>query len=98
MDDAGDAQEALREALPARDAAKVSEAAVKLEQLMAQSEKYWAAKNAADIVKLAQDSEALCKQIAAAAKAQTFDQAQAAFVKLSATCNACHDLHPEKRN
>ena len=97
MDDAGDLQEDLREALPAKDGAKVSEAAVKIEQLMAQTEKYWAAKGAADIVKVAQDSQALCRQVSAAAKASAFDEAQASFAKLSANCNACHDLHPEKR-
>jgi hypothetical protein len=57
----------------------------------------WKAKQADDIVRIAQESRALATSIAAAAKAGKFDQATEASGKLSGRCNACHDLHPEKR-
>ena len=97
MDDAGDAQEDLREALRAKEGAVAAAAAVKIESLMAKTEAYWAGKRASDIVKLAQQSRALATQLSAAAKAAKLDQADAAFTKMNANCNACHDLHPEKR-
>ena len=71
--------------------AVVSEAALKIEALMAKTESYWAAKRAADIVKLAQTARALSKEVAAAGAANRIVLAQGAFVKLNANCNACHD-------
>lgn len=97
MDEAGDAQDELGEALSEKDGAVVSEAALKIEALMAKTEAYWAAKRAADIVKLAQAARALSKEVAAAGAANRIVLAQGAFEKLNANCNACHDLHPEKR-
>ena len=97
MNDAADAQEDIREALAAADGAKVRDGAVKIEAFMALTEEYWAAKKADDIVKLAQASRALARETAAAATAGKMPGARSAFDKLSASCNACHDLHPEKR-
>jgi len=97
MDDAGDAQDDLRDALAAKSGAKVATAAATLDKILAQTESYWAAKHADDVVKLARDSRTLAKELGAAAKTGKFDQAGAAFGKLSALCNTCHDLHPEKR-
>lgn len=97
MDDAGDAQDDLRDLLAGKDAAKAAAAARKLETLLAQTERYWAAKHAEDIVKIAKASETLAQQVATAAKAGKFDAAREAFGKLGTTCNTCHDLHPEKR-
>ena len=97
MDDMADAQEDLRDALATKDGEAVSVAALKIEGFMAKTESYWAAKRAADIVKLAQTSRALSKDVAAAGAANKILVAQAALEKLSANCNACHDLHPEKR-
>jgi hypothetical protein len=97
MNDAADSQEDIREALAARDGKKVHDAALKIEGFMAQTESYWAAKKAADIVKLAQNSRALATEVASKSTANQWAQVQTAFDKLSATCNACHDLHPEKR-
>lgn len=97
MNDATDLQEDIREAMDAQRGAKVAEAATKIEGLMAKTEAYWSAKNAADIVKLAQTARAHAKDLAAAGKAEKLDQAADAFGKLNTTCNTCHDLHPEKR-
>ena len=97
MDDAGVAQEDLRDALQAKEGAKVAAAAVTIESLMAKTEAYWAGKNASDIVTLARESRALATQVAAAAQAGQLDQSDAAFTKMNANCSACHDLHPEKR-
>jgi hypothetical protein len=97
MNDAGDLQEDVRDAFGARSGEKVAVAAVKLEGLMGRTEDYWAVKKQADIVKLAQTTRALAKQLAADGKAGNFDAASATFTKMNASCNACHDLHPEKR-
>jgi len=97
MDDAGDLQEDVRDALSAQAGAKVETAALKLEALMGRTEDYWSAKKQADIVKLAQASRALAKQLAAEGKAGKLDAAAATFTKMNASCNTCHDLHPEKR-
>ena len=92
-----DAQDELREALAAKALAKAEAPATKLEDLMGKTEQYWAGKHADDVVKLAQESRTLAKQVAAAAKARSLTRANAAFEKLNKTCNTCHDLHPEKR-
>jgi hypothetical protein len=97
MNDASDLQEDLRDALRLKERAKAVEAAAKMEALMAQTETYWAAKKADDIVKLAQQARSQSKEMGAAADSAKFDDAEGVFAKLSATCNACHDLHPEKR-
>lgn len=97
MNDASDAQEDLREALTQKDREKISAGATKMESLMAQTERYWSAKKAADVVALAQQARAQAKQVGAAGQAGTFDEAQQAFTKLGTTCNSCHELHPEKR-
>jgi hypothetical protein len=97
MNDAADSQEDLRDALHAKKGADAAQAALKIEALLAKTEAYWASKQANDVVKIAQDSRALAKQIAAAAKAGKVGQAEAAFETMNARCNACHDLHPEKR-
>jgi hypothetical protein len=97
MDDAGELQEDLRDALRLKDGAKSADASAKMEALMAQTEDYWAARKAPDIVKLAQAARSQSKEMGAAAAAAKFDDAEGLFAKLGATCNACHDLHPEKR-
>lgn len=97
MDDAGDLQEDLREQLSARSRDKAAAAAAQLEAIMAKTQAYWSAKHADDIVGIAQESRTLARTIADAAKAGQLDEAIAASAKLNARCNACHDLHPEKR-
>jgi hypothetical protein len=97
MNDATDLQEDIREAMGKKDGAKIAEAALKIEGLMAKTEAYWSAKKAADIVKLAQTARAQSKDVAALGAAAKFEQSNEAFGKLSTTCNTCHDLHPEKR-
>ena len=97
MNDASDLQEDVRDAIAAKSGSKVAEAAVKLEALMGRTEEYWAAKKQADIVKLAQTTRALAQQLAADGKAAKLDQAADTFQKMNSSCNACHDLHPEKR-
>jgi hypothetical protein len=97
MSDAGDLQEDLRDALAAKAAPKVAEAGDKLQKILTQTEQYWAAKHADDVVQLARGAETLNRQMITAAKAGKMDQASDAFTKLGAACNKCHDLHPEKR-
>ena len=97
MSDAGDLQDDLREALAAKSAPKVAEAGEKLQKILTQTEQYWAAKHADDVVQIARGSETLNRQMMTAAKAGKMDQASDAFTKLGSACNKCHDLHPEKR-
>ena len=61
------------------------------------TEDYWSAKKQADIVKLAQASRALARQLAADGKGGKFAAAATTFARMNASCNTCHDLHPEKR-
>jgi hypothetical protein len=97
MNDATDLQEDIREAMGKKDGAKIAEAALKIEALMAKTEAYWSAKKAADIVKLAHTARAQAKDVATLGKAAKFEPTNEAFGKLNTTCNTCHDLHPEKR-
>jgi hypothetical protein len=97
MDDAGDLEEDLRDAIAAKSGAKAAAAAAKLDAILVRTEHYWAAKHADDIAQLARSSQTLAKEIGTAAKAGKMPQASDAFTKLSAECNTCHDKHPEKR-
>jgi hypothetical protein len=97
MNDATDAQDDLREAIAGKSSAKAAAAALKLQTLMARTERYWAGRHAGDIVALARESKAFAGQVASAAKAGKFDRANEAFGRVNTTCNTCHDLHPEKR-
>jgi hypothetical protein len=97
MDDAADLQDELREQLAAGSGDKAAAAATQLETILAQTQAYWAAKRADDIVTIARESRALATAIASAAKAGQFDRAADTSAKMAARCNACHDLHPEER-
>lgn len=97
MDDAADLQDELREQLAAKSGEKAAAAATQIEKILAQTQAYWAAKRADDIVTIARESRALATAILTAAKAGQFDRATDAAAKMGARCNACHDLHPEKR-
>jgi hypothetical protein len=97
MNDATDAQDDLREAIAGKSSAKAAAAALKLQTLMARTERYWASRHAEDIVMLARESKALAGQVSRAARAHKLERANEAFGKLNTTCNTCHDLHPEKR-
>lgn len=97
MNDASDAQEDYRFAVSDKDMKAAADALVKLEALMAKTEDYWAAKKAADGVKLSKETRALAAQASAAVKGGNMPAAGDAFDKMGATCNACHELHLEKR-
>jgi len=97
MNDASEQQEELRDALASKSGPAAAAAAQKLATLMGRTESYWDRKKATDVVLLARQARSLAAETAAASTRSRFDDAKAAFIKLSATCNACHDLHPEKR-
>src|SRR5262245_23570070 len=97
MNDASDAQEDFRDAIAAGAGAKAAEAATKIADLMSKTEGYWALKKADDGVKLARDARLTADTIAAAAKAGKLDAARESFAGLTTKCNACHELHLEKR-
>jgi hypothetical protein len=97
MDDAADLQEELGDQLRARSGDKAADAATALEKILSQTQAYWAAKHADDIVAIARESRELAVAVAKAAKAGQFDKAAADAKTMGARCNACHDLHPERR-
>src|SRR3954468_12615524 len=97
MNDASDQQDELREALAAKSAPTAATAAKKIATLMGHTESYWDRKKATAIVLLARQARSLATETAAAATRGRFAEAKAAFDKMNATCNACHDQHPEKR-
>jgi hypothetical protein len=97
MDDASDAQDDVRVALTGKDAKAAAEALDKLDALMARTDAYWTAKGAADGAALAKDARSQAGRAAVAARAGNLVSTSEAFDKMGASCNACHDLHLEKR-
>ena len=97
MNDASDAQEDYRFAASGKDQKAAVEALAKLEELMARTADYWAAKKSAAGAKLATEARSFAAQAAAAAKAGNMAAAGEAFDRMGATCNSCHELHLEKQ-
>ena len=97
MNDASDAEEDFRFAVTDKDAKAAAAALIKIEQLMQKTEAYWTAKKANDGVALTKDARALASEAAAAAAKGSLADAGAGFEKMTAKCNACHELHLEKR-
>ena len=97
MNDASDQQENYRFAIADKDTKAATDALMKIESLMAKTEAYWSAKQAADGARLSKDARAQALQAAAAVKAGDMAAAAEAFDRLSTTCNTCHELHLEKR-
>jgi len=97
MNDASDAEEDFRFAVTDKDAKAAAAALIKIEQLMQKTEAYWTAKKANDGVALTKDARALASEAAAAAAKGSLADAAAGFEKMTAKCNACHELHLEKR-
>lgn len=97
MNDASDAQEDYRFAITNTDQKAATDALGKLDALMARTEDYWTARKAGDGVKLTKDTRAFVAQALTAVKSGNLTTATAAFDKMGATCNACHELHLETR-
>jgi hypothetical protein len=97
MNDASDAEEDFRFAVTDKDAKAGAAALTKIDELMQKTEAYWTAKKANDGVALTKETRALASQAAGAAAKGSFADAGAAFDKMTAKCNACHELHLEKR-
>jgi hypothetical protein len=97
MNDASDAEEDFRFAVTDKDAKAAAAALTKIEALMQKTEGYWTAKKANDGVALTNETRTLASQAAAAAAKGSLGDAGAGFEKMTAKCNACHELHLEKR-
>jgi hypothetical protein len=97
MNDASDAEEDFRFAVTDKDAKAAAAALTKIEGLMQKTEGYWTAKKANDGVALTKETRALASQAAADAAKGSLADAGAGFEKMTAKCNACHELHLEKR-
>jgi hypothetical protein len=97
MNDASDAQEDYRFAVTDKDAKAAVAALGKLESLMARTGDYWTVRKSADGVKLAKAARASAAQAAVAAKRGDLAAASTAFDAMGVSCNACHELHLEKK-
>ncbi len=97
MNDASDAQEDYRFAVTDKDQKAAVEALGKLESFMARTEDYWAARKSAEGVTLTKAARASAAQASAAAKKGDLAAASTAFEAMGASCNACHELHLEKK-
>ena len=97
MNDASDAEEDFRFAVTDKDAKAAAAALTKIEALMQKTEGYWTAKKANDGVALTKEARVLASQAASAAAKGSLADAGAGFEKMTAKCNACHELHLEKR-
>jgi len=97
MNDASDAEEDFRFAVTDKNARAAATALTKIEALMRKTEDYWTAKKANDGVALTKETRTLASQAAAAAAKGSLSDAGAGFEKMTAKCNACHELHLEKR-
>lgn len=96
MKAAGGSMGPLKKALDAKAGKEAAEHAKKIEAAFAKIEQYWAGKNAADAVKLAQTARNGAKEVAAAAEAGHTDHALQSISAITSTCKSCHDAHREK--
>lgn len=97
MDQAQEWKDDLKDALDAREGPKAAGLARKLATAGAREAASWKSAGQEDARKLAVENLAASRQVAQAARAGRFQQANQAYGRLESTCRACHDLHPEKR-
>ncbi len=97
MNDASDAQEDYRFAVTDKDQKAAVEALGKLESFMALTEDYWTVRKSVEGVRLAKASRASAAQASASAKKGDLAAASTAFDAMGISCNACHELHLEKK-
>lgn len=97
MNDASDAQEDYRFAVTDKDQKAAVEALGKLESFMTRTEDYWTARRSAEGVRLAKAARAAAAQAATAAKRGDLAAASTSFDAMGTSCNACHELHLEKK-
>jgi hypothetical protein len=96
MDDAQDRKDDIREALAAKDRAKLLAGVKAMDGLTAREQAFWARTNIQQAKDLAVRNRKESQALLVAAKAGRFDEAEKAFAQLEKTCTACHDLHFEK--
>lgn len=97
MNEASDAQEDFRFAVAEKDAKAAGEALATIDRLMTSTEQYWTERKATDGVAITRETRALAQQAAAAMKGGDVAKARDSFDAMGARCNACHELHLEKR-
>ena len=95
MKAAGAGTGAIKKSLDAKNNADAAQAALKLEGVFENVEKYCTGKSE-DAAKFAGSAKRAAKEIAVAAQAGNSDAASAAFGKLGASCKGCHEAHREK--
>lgn len=96
MDDAQDKKDDIREALAAKDQKKLMTAALEIDKLTEQEQKFWGRTSIEPAKQLAAKNRGESKEMLEAARNAQFDRADAAFARLERTCSSCHELHFEK--
>ncbi len=96
MDDAQDRKDDIREALAAKDRAKLEVGVKAIEALTVREQAFWARTSIQQAKDLAVKNRAEALDLLRSAKASRFADAEKAFAQLEKTCTACHDLHFEK--
>lgn len=88
--------DSLRKNLEAKAADALAADARKMVDLFAETETFWAHKNAPDAVKFAQNGKAAAGELASAAANRNLDAAGAAAKKMGGSCQSCHNQYREK--
>lgn len=96
MRDTAAANTAMRQAIEAKDAARIGREAARLRGLLVDTEKFWAARQAADAVKSAKDGQDAAAAVEAAAAKDEAAAIAAALPAIGASCSSCHAAHRER--
>lgn len=83
-------------AVEAKQHEEVAANAKRLSEIYVGLEKFWSGRNAADAVKISQDSLAVTKTLASAAAAANWEPVPGSIDSLKKGCQGCHNAHREK--
>ena len=86
----------IRKNIEAKAADDIVKDAAKIEGAFKKSEEFWAKRKTDDAVKWSQQSQAVAKEIAEAAKGGDMEKVSTSLRSLMGNCAACHGAHREK--
>jgi len=97
MDALQDTRDDLRDALDAKDGAKIAALSGEIVRLLQQDQGLWKEQGFDDVLKINQGTIELAEKIGSQAKSGETQHALESYLALQKSCAACHDLHTEKR-
>lgn len=97
MDSAQDLQYDIKDALDAKDPAKIAGPASELLKLCRQEEQFWQDAGLKEAQAIAKSNREAAEQLVTASKEKNPGSAQTADDQLQQTCRSCHDHHFEKQ-